>query len=118
MYLAAWRVCATERPAALLALTKFRHAGVKAEPVEFDESEVPDSLKHLIPLAKVWGIGDDLLRDVMARAADPDALRELKTAVLAVDDEFDRWLLSPEALATISRAYVAFTSLRMVADAV
>jgi hypothetical protein len=97
---------------------RYKVDGVKAAPAEFDEAEVPDSVKHLIPLAKVWGIGDDLLRDAMARAADPDALRELKIAVLAVDDELERWLLSREALATISPAYLAVTNLVMVADSV
>lgn len=34
---------------------RYRLQGVKAEPVDFDEGEVPDSLRHLIPLARVVG---------------------------------------------------------------
>lgn len=98
---------------------RYRLEGVRAQDVEFDESEVPSALKHLIPLARVWGVGDDVLRDDMRRAADPDALKELKRAVADVDDDFDAWLASPEALAKgPTPAYVAFTNLRIVADAV
>jgi len=97
---------------------RYRLAGIKAEPVNFDESEVPDSLKYLIPLARVWGVGDDVLREDMVEAADPAALKELKRAVYAVDAELTEWLMSPAALAVISPAYLAFSSLRMVADGV
>lgn len=92
--------------------------GVKAEPVAFDENEVPAALKHLIPLARVWGIGDDVLREDMVAAADPEALMELKRAVKAVNRDMSDWLSSPSALAKISPAYLAFTNLRMVADEV
>ena len=95
---------------------RYRLLGVVAEEAEFDEGEVPVALKHLIPLARVWGIGDDLLREDMREAADPEALKELKRAVRAVEDELDKWLLSPQALAKMSKAYVAFTNLVMVAD--
>jgi hypothetical protein len=97
----------------------YRLWGIRAEEAEFDAADVPDSLRHLIPLARVWGVGDDVLRDDMRRAADPEALRELKRAVLEVEDELDVWLTSPEELASgPSPAYLAFTNLRTVADAV
>jgi len=98
---------------------RYRLEGVRAEPVEFDESEVPDSLKHLVALARIWGIGDDVLRDDLRRAADPDALVELRRVVMESDDDFDAWLTSPEALRKgPTPAHVAFTNLRMVADLV
>lgn len=99
---------------------RYRLAGIKAERVEFDERDVPASLKHLIPLAHVWGIGDDVLRDDLRKAADPEALQELKALVAAADDDLDAWLTSPEEIGASgpSDAYLAFTNLRMVADAV
>ncbi|MBO0836354.1 MAG: hypothetical protein J2P28_12735 [Actinobacteria bacterium] len=98
---------------------RYRLVGVQAEEVEFDEGAVPASVKHLIPLARVWGIADDVLRDDMRQAADPEALKELKRAVAEVDDDLDEWLTSPDALSNgPTPAYLAFTNLRMVADAV
>jgi hypothetical protein len=97
---------------------RYRLAGIKAESVDFDESEVPDSLKHLIPLARVWGVGDDVLREDMVEAADPAALKEVKSAVTASKQDLRNWLSSPAALAKLSPAYLAFTNLRMVADEV
>ena len=92
--------------------------GVKAEPVTFDEDEVPAALQHLIPLARVWGIGDDVLREDMVAAADPAALQELKRAVREANRDLRNWLSSPSALASLTPAYLAFTNLRMVADEV
>ena len=97
---------------------RYRLLDIKAQEIEFNEAEVPDVLKHLIPLAHVWGIGDDVLRDDMMAIADPGALKELKRAVRAVDRDFSAWLTSPKALAKITPAYLAFTNLRMLADAV
>jgi hypothetical protein len=76
--------------------------GVKAELVTFDEDEVPAALKRLIPLARVWGIGDDVLREDMVAGADPSELNELKRAVSAVDDDLSNWLTSPLALAKLT----------------
>ncbi len=97
---------------------RYRLHGVKAEPVDFDEGDVPDSLRHLIPLARIWGIGDDVLREDMVEAADSSALNELKSAVTASKQDLRNWLSSPVALAKPTPAYLAFTNLRMVADEV
>lgn len=98
-------------------LRRYRDGELLLSPVEFDEGEVPVALRHLIPLAKIWGVGDDVVRDHMRHTADPESLRELRRAVLEVDDAFDAWLASDDALALgPTPAYVAFTNLRMVAD--
>ena len=98
---------------------RYREMGITAEPIDFDERDVPAGLKHLVPLARVWGIRDDLLRDDMRRAADPKTLKELKALVYAADDDLDAWLTSKKELSRgPSDAYVAFTNLRMVADSV
>jgi hypothetical protein len=97
----------------------YKQQGVWAQRVEFDEADVPESLRCLIPLARVWGIGDDVLRDDLRRRADPQQLRALKKAVVELDDELDAWLTSPAELAAgPTAAYLAFTNLRLVADAV
>jgi hypothetical protein len=97
---------------------RYRLAGIKAEAVDFDENDLPDPMKHLIPLARVWGIGDDVLREDMVQAADRAALNELKAAVSAVKQDLRSWLSSPTEIARLSPAYLAFTNLRMVADEV
>lgn len=98
---------------------RYRLTGVRAQEVDFDERDVPKSLRHLIPLARVWGIGDDVLREDLQDAADPTALRELKALVTAANDDLDEWLTSPKAISSgPSKAYLAFTNLRMVADSV
>ena len=98
---------------------RYRLGGISPEEAEFDERDVPSSFRHLIPLARVWGIGDDVLRDEVRRAADPQALKDLKQTIGEVDDQFDEWLTSPEALAAgPTSAYLGFTNLRMSADAV
>jgi hypothetical protein len=95
---------------------RYKLEGIAPDPVEFDESEVPDSLKHLILLARVWGIGDDVLRDDMIKAADPDELKSLKAALAEVDDELQDWLTSPNAFGKMSPAHLAFSYLGMTAD--
>ncbi len=98
---------------------RYREMGIKAEPIDFDERDVPPRLKHLIPLARMWGIRDDLLRDDMRHAADPKTLKDLKALVEAATDDLDAWLTSPKELSSgPSDAYVAFTNLTMVADSV
>ena len=86
---------------------RYRLMGIKDERVDFDERDVPAKLKHLIPLAHVWGIGDDVLRDDLQKATDPEALQELKALVAAADDDLDAWLTSREGVASgPSKAYL------------
>jgi hypothetical protein len=79
-------------------------------------ANVPPELRPLIPLAELFGIGDDLIReDVVARtpASEVEAIRR---AVLALDDAFDAWLAGPEANGSeFSDEYLAFSNLRMAA---
>jgi hypothetical protein len=43
----------------------------------FDESKVPEDLRDLIPLAKKWGVGDDLYRGEIGRRATIEERKEL-----------------------------------------
>lgn len=96
-----------------------RRYGLTAEnvpAVDFSPDDVPARLRDLVPLAKKWGINDDLIReDLVARAA-PEDRRELKAAVSAVEDELDDWLAGPEGSGPPTDAYLAFTAMRLAAD--
>jgi hypothetical protein len=84
---------------------------------EFDEAEVPEGLRSLIPLARRWGVGDDLIREDMLRKAERRELDELRAAVVAVEDELDAWLATPPSLGSPSdSAYIAFSNMRIAAD--
>ena len=86
--------------------------------IRLDPAKVPAKFRHLIPLAEQFGISDDLIReDVLAKtpAAEQAAM---KKAVLAQDDALDEWLAGPEADGPkFSDEYIAFSALRMAADA-
>jgi hypothetical protein len=85
------------------------------EPLRPDN--VPEGLRCLIPLAERWGINDDILRMDTRRRAAPEELAYLKSVVNHFDDQFDDWLAGPEADdSPPTREYLAFTTMRMVAD--
>jgi hypothetical protein len=48
----------------------------------FDESRVPEDLRDLVPLAKAWGRGDDLLRGEIVGRASPEERHDLIARVL------------------------------------
>lgn len=85
--------------------------------VEFDESDVPENLRNLIPYARFWGISDDLEREVLSEAADQSVKDRLKALIAENDDLLDDWLAGEEADSLApSDAYVAFSAMRMCAD--
>ena len=78
---------------------------------------MPEQLLHLIPLAELWGVSDDLIRDDMVRTAPRAAVDELKRIIKEHDDLLDDWLAGPEAQGpTYSAEYTAFSAMRMAAD--
>ena len=85
--------------------------------IKLDPAKVPTSLRHLIPLAEQFGIGDDLIRaDVVANTS-PSSLKALRDAVAANDDALDAWLAGVEADGPdFSDEYIAFSCMRMAAD--
>ena len=59
---------------------------------DLDAAAVPSALRHLVPLAERWGIGDDVERNdyvVQASAADRAALRD---AVVPYYEQITAWL--------------------------
>jgi hypothetical protein len=88
-----------------------------AQEVDFDAKEVPEKLRDLVPLARVLGVGDDIIRDEIVAAANPQALRQVKQQVSSLDNELEAWLTSPEATRRgPTKAHVAFTNLRLIAS--
>ena len=80
-------------------------------------TNVPEKLRHLVPYAELWGVGDDLIRDYMVRSAPREAIDELKLMVQVHDDLLDEWLAGPAADSpNPSDEYLAFTAMRMAAD--
>lgn len=105
----------------LLALC--REHGFDAPRRVFDASPVPEGLKHLIPLAEVWGQESGVARDQVIDAT-PPAVRAFVADMLyreGVQEQLDVWLAGPEAASGIksgefSEAYLAFTYLNIAAD--
>jgi hypothetical protein len=84
--------------------------------IKLDSANVPQSLRHLIPMAERFGISDDLIRaDFMDKtpAADVDELRRI---VREYQDLLEEWLTGPAAdEPTLSAEYLAFTCMMMAA---
>ena len=80
-------------------------------------TKVPRELRHLIPLAKYFGIPDDLEREMTVNSASSEMLQQLRTAVIEHDNFLDDWLAGPEASGpNFSDEYIVFTAMRMAAD--
>ena len=86
--------------------------------VDFDPMDVPAEIRYLIPLARVFGIGDDIFREELVSATPRDTLLAVKRLVGDAEVTLEAWLLSPAATARVDAAYVAFTNLTLVADGV
>jgi hypothetical protein len=72
--------------------------------IKLDPAKVPEGLRHLIPLAEKWGIGDDIIRnDLIDQATDAekqelhDALYEPYERITAWLDSFSGDAMSDEA---------------------
>lgn len=85
--------------------------------IRLDPGNVPENLRHLVPYAEFWGVGDDLIRDDMFRRAPREAIADLKRVIEAHEDLLDDWLAGPEAESSEPSAeYLAFSAMRMAAD--
>ena len=76
---------------------------------------MPQEVQALLPLARVWGIPDDVDRSMKLENASGQDLRELVERVAAAGDVVYEWLeTSKDDLSNAD--YVAVTSLTMAAD--
>ena len=53
---------------------------------------VPADLRHLVPLAQRWGIGDDTERNAKVERSTPAEREELRTAIAPVQSRITAWL--------------------------
>jgi hypothetical protein len=72
-----------------------RHFGLYAENrpvIHLDPALVPSDLRHLIPLAEKWGIGDGIIRtDLIYKSSDSEK-RELHDALYEPFERITEWL--------------------------
>jgi hypothetical protein len=60
--------------------------------MKLNPEQVPSDLRHLVPLAERWGIGDDADRNTKVDQATPAEREELRAAVQPVHDRITAWL--------------------------
>ena len=54
--------------------------------------QVPEDLRHLVPLAEKWGIGDDADRNARVESSTPAERSELRAAITPVASSITTWL--------------------------
>ena len=59
---------------------------------KLDAAKVPEDLRHLVPLAERWGIGDDVDRNAKVDRATPAEREELRSALAPVSARITAWL--------------------------
>ena len=62
------------------------------QPPDLDPNQVPDYLRDLLPLAKKWGIGDDIIRDDMRQKSSTAEKRELIHQLEGKTKRIKNWL--------------------------
>lgn len=60
--------------------------------LSLDAAKVPADLRHLVPLAEQWGIGDDVERYARVERADDAERQALRSAVRPHDRRITEWL--------------------------
>lgn len=60
--------------------------------LSLDAAKVPQDLRHLVPLAEQWGIGDDVDRYAKVERADAAERQALRSAVRPHDRRITEWL--------------------------
>lgn len=62
--------------------------------IKLDAARVPTHLRHLIPLAEKWGIGDDIIRNDFIDKAASSEKQELHDALYGPFEAITAWLNS------------------------
>lgn len=68
--------------------------GENAPILRLDPDHVPTYLRHLVPLAEKWGIGDDIIRNDLINKASSTEKRELHDALYGPYERITEWLTS------------------------
>ncbi len=67
-------------------------AASNATAQRLNPEQVPADLRHLVPLAEQWGIGDDVDRGAKVDRATAAEREELRTAIMPLDSRITAWL--------------------------
>ena len=78
-------------------------------------TQMPDEVRALLPLARVWGIADDIERSLKVEDASPQDLRELVERAAAAEPGVYAWLEAAAADPS-DPDYVPIATLTMAAD--
>lgn len=62
------------------------------EPPPLNPAVVPDHLRDLLPLARKWGVGDDIIRDDLEEKASEAEKQELQLALRGRTRSITEWL--------------------------
>ena len=62
--------------------------------LHLDPVHVPTDLRHLVPLAEKWGIGDDIIRNDLIDKSSSAEKRELHDSLYAPFERITEWLAS------------------------
>lgn len=62
--------------------------------MRLDPERVPEALRHLVPHAEKWGIGDDIIRNDLIDKATAAEKRELHDALYEPYEQINSWLSS------------------------
>jgi len=65
---------------------------IAAARTPLDPAKVPASLRGLVPLAEYWGIGDDVLREMMQERGSPAKKKAMADAVAPHNAAITAWL--------------------------
>jgi hypothetical protein len=88
-----------------------------ADLASFDEGDVPEQVRVLIPYAEIWGIEDDFQRERITRKTPPDLCDHVIHVLRMHGDALDAWLAGEESWSERpSDAYVAFSVMRIAGD--
>jgi hypothetical protein len=93
---AAWALTRRDRRSAIAPASELqREYGLYAENrpvIRLDPARVPSHLRHLVPLAEKWGIGDDIIRNDYIDKASETEKRELHDAFYEPFEQLTEWL--------------------------
>jgi hypothetical protein len=67
-------------------------ASTTSSTYSLDSSQVPESLRHLVPFAEQWGIGDDVERMQFIERSSPSEREALASVLESHHQEITRWL--------------------------
>ena len=83
---------------------------------ELSAANVPERLRALLPLAKKWGIGDDVERTEALKRASGEELQALRTAVQTHGTAITQWLDSFSSGADMTDEAAAFMYMQLAVE--